>query len=401
MERLSQRRVLLGVTGGIAAYKAAELVRLLRGAGAEVQVVMTAAAERFITPLTLQALSGRPVRRALFDPEQEAALGHIELARWAEAVLVAPASADFLARLRMGRADDLLATVCLATTAPLAVAPAMNRQMWAAAATAENAACLQGRGVSFFGPDEGDQACGETGPGRMREPAGLAEDLAGLFGGGPLEGKRVLVTAGPTREAVDPVRYLTNRSSGRMGFAVAAAAAAAGGQVTLVAGPVALDTPPGVERVDVESAEEMAEAVRARETDLFIATAAVADYRPAAPAAQKVKRDGEPRALELAPNPDILREVAARTPRPFTVGFAAETESVSGNARAKLRDKGVDLIAANRVGADAEGGFETTDNALEVFWADGERSLPLADKRALARELIALVAERMDDQEES
>ncbi|HKJ77852.1 MAG TPA: phosphopantothenoylcysteine decarboxylase, partial [Gammaproteobacteria bacterium] len=222
-----------------------------------------------------------------------------------------------------------------------------------------------------------------------------AEDLAGLFGGGPLAGKRVLVTAGPTREAVDPVRYLTNRSSGRMGFAVAAAAAAAGGQVTLVAGPVALDTPPGVERVDVESAEEMAAAVRGRDCDLFIATAAVADYRPAAPAAQKIKRDGEDRALALAPNPDILREVAARTPPPFTVGFAAETESVSGNARAKLRDKGVDLIAANRVGPGAEGGFETADNALQVFWADGERSLPLADKRALARELIALIAERL------
>ena len=397
MERLRDKRVLLGVTGGIAAYKAAELVRLLRGAGAEVQGVMTAAAEQFITPLTLQALSGRPVRRALFDPEQEAAIGHIELARWADAVLVAPASADFLARLRMGRADDLLATVCLATKAPIAVAPAMNRQMWAATATAENVACLRERGVHIFGPEEGDQACGETGPGRMREPAGLMTDLTGLFGDGPLAGKTVLVTAGPTREAIDPVRYLTNRSSGRMGFAVAAAAAEAGAAVTLVAGPVALATPPGVERVDVESAEEMAAAVRERDCDLFIGTAAVADYRPAEPAAQKLKRDGEDRSLALAPNPDILREVATRIPRPFTVGFAAETESVAGNARAKLRDKGVDLIAANRVGAGAEGGFETAVNALEVYWADGERTLPLADKRALARDLVALIAERLHE----
>lgn len=391
------QRILLGVTGGIAAYKSAELVRRLREAGAEVQVVMTEAAAAFITPLTLQALSGRAVRRHLMDPQAEAAMSHIELARWAEHILIAPASADFLARLAHGLADDLLSTVCLASEAPLSIAPAMNRVMWQHPATQANCALLSARGARFLGPAEGEQACGETGAGRMQEPAELVQAL--LAAPRPrvdLRDLTVMVTAGPTREPLDPVRFLTNRSSGKMGYAIARAAREAGAQVILVSGPVNLAPPAGVTCVRVEQAEAMREAVmrQVAAVDLFIATAAVADYRPAVRAGEKIKKRDGTLTLDLEPTPDILAEVAALTPRPFTVGFAAETERVAEYAQDKRRRKQVDLIAANRV--DDQGlGFDSDDNALTVFWDGGSRALPRQPKQALAVALLALIAERM------
>jgi phosphopantothenoylcysteine decarboxylase/phosphopantothenate--cysteine ligase len=388
------KRILLGVTGGIAAYKAAELVRRLRERGAEVQVVMTAAAREFVGPLTFQALSGRPVRTDLWDSAAEAAMGHIELARWAEAVLVAPASADFLARLAEGRADDLLATLCLATAAPIAVAPAMNRLMWANAATAANVERLRQRGVQVFGPGDGAQACGEVGEGRMLEPPELADRLAGLLPAvGPLSGRRVLITAGPTRERIDPVRFISNRSSGKMGFAVAQAAREAGAEVVLVSGPVWLATPPGVRRIDVESAEGMLEAVQAEVAgaDIFIATAAVADYRPAHPSGQKIKKTNERLQLEMERTIDVLATVAARAQRPFVVGFAAETESVEHYARAKLLKKNLDLIAANEVSHTK--GFDCEDNHLIVLSRTTRQDLGSGPKPVLARELIRLIGE--------
>lgn len=397
MERLREKRVLLGVTGGIAAYKTPELVRQLRAAGAEVRVVTTAAAEAFVTPLTLQTVSGHPVRSRLLSPEAEAGMDHIELARWADAVLVAPATADFMARLAAGFADDLLSTLCLATGAPIALAPAMNRQMWQAEATRHNARVLAGRGIRLFGPAEGEQACGEVGPGRMQEPSELVEALTGLFGPGVLEGLRVVITAGPTREAVDPVRYLSNRSSGKMGFALARAAAEAGARVTLVAGPVGLPTPAGVERIDVESAQQMLEAVQARPCEIFIGAAAVADYRPVRPAERKIKKEQAELTLELERNPDILATVAAGAERPFTVGFAAETDDLEGYALGKLRAKGLDMIAANWVGPGVAGGFDSEDNALEVFWEQGRASLPLEDKLSLSRALVELIGRRFRD----
>ena len=395
MSDLAERRILLGVTGGIAAYKAAELTRLLVRAGAQVRVVMTRAAQDFVGPLTFQALSGERVHTELLDAEAEAAMGHIELARWAEAVLVAPASADTLARLAQGRADDLLSTLALATEAPLAVAPAMNHVMWASAATRANLATLAERGVTILGPDSGDQACGETGPGRMREPAALLDDLADLLGPRALAGVRTLITAGPTREPLDPVRYLSNHSSGRMGFAIAAAAARAGARVTLVAGPVTRATPPGVERIDVESAQEMDAAVQARldATDLFIATAAVADYRPADVSTDKIKKgDDAGRTLALTRNPDILARAARHRPRPYCVGFAAETTVEAEQVEAKRRAKGADLICANAVGAGR--GFGDVDNTLAVSWDGGSTTLGPAPKEALARGLVRLLGER-------
>ncbi|MFA5529027.1 MAG: bifunctional phosphopantothenoylcysteine decarboxylase/phosphopantothenate--cysteine ligase CoaBC [Thiohalomonadaceae bacterium] len=391
---LQGKHILLGITGGIAAYKTPALVRALGRAGAEVRVVTTPAAEAFVTPLSLQAVSGHPVRRDLFDAAAEAGMDHIALARWADLVLVAPATADFMARLAAGMADDLLATLCLATAAPIALAPAMNQQMWRALATAHNARVLAARGVHLFGPAEGEQACGESGPGRMLEPGELVERCTDLLAArGTLAGVRVLVTAGPTREAVDPVRFLSNRSSGRMGFAMAEAAAALGAGVTLVSGPVDLPTPAGVERVDVVSAAEMAAAVAARSFDVFIGTAAVADYRPVQSADQKIKKTAERLTLELERNPDILASVAARADRPFTVGFAAETGHLEAHARDKLTRKQLDLIAANDVSAGAQGGFDSPVNALRVFWAGGEVSLPLQDKRRLARQLMDLIVE--------
>ena len=388
------KRILLGVTGGIAAYKRPDLVRRLRERGAEIQVVMTAAAREFVTPMTFQAVSGRPARTELWDAAAEAAMGHIELARWAEVVLIAPASADFLARLATGQADDLLATLCLATEAPIAVAPAMNHIMWANAATRANVATLQQRGVQVLGPAEGDQACGEVGEGRMLEPLELVDRVATLLvGGGPLQGRRVLITAGPTRERIDPVRFISNRSSGKMGFAVAQAAHEAGAEVVLVAGPVGLPTPPGVRRVDVESAEDMLTAVlrEVEGTDIFISTAAVADYRPASAAAQKIKKTTDTMDLCMERTTDVLATVAARPDRPFVVGFAAETESVEQNARAKLLKKNLDLIAANEVGHDKA--FECEENQLVVLWRNGRRDLGKASKLTLARALVAHIAE--------
>jgi phosphopantothenoylcysteine decarboxylase/phosphopantothenate--cysteine ligase len=391
---MQDKRILLGVTGGIAAYKSPELVRRLRERGAEVQVVMTAAAREFVTAVTFQAVSGRAVRSELWDPAAEAAMGHIELARWADAVLIAPASADFLARLAGGHADDLLATLCLATAAPIALAPAMNHLMWANAATQANVALLGQRGMHILGPGEGDQACGESGPGRMLEPADLATRLEALFsGGGALAGKRVLITAGPTRERIDPVRFISNRSSGKMGFAIAQAAQEAGATVVLVAGPVSLATPAGVKRVDVECAAEMLAAVL-RElpgTEVFISTAAVADYRPAHAAQQKIKKTSDTLDLAMERTTDVLATVAARADRPFVVGFAAETEAVEQNARAKLMKKNLDMIAANEVGHDKA--FDCEDNQLIVLARNARHELARASKLTLARGLIRLIAE--------
>lgn len=388
------KHILLGVTGGIAAYKSPDLVRRLVERGAQVQVVMTASASEFVSPLTFQAVSGRPVRTDLWDPAAEAAMGHIELARWADLVLVAPATAGFLARLAGGQADDLLSTLCLATEAPVAVAPAMNRVMWANAATRANIATLTQRGVHIFGPAEGDQACGEVGPGRMLEPLDLVDRAAALVQtGGPLQGKRVLITAGPTRERIDPVRFVSNRSSGKMGFAIAQAAREAGAQVILVSGPVFLATPVGVERVDVESAADMLDAVmrEVARADIFVSTAAVADYKPVQAVNQKIKKTAEKLDLELQRTTDILGAVAARPERPFVVGFAAETESVEQNARGKLLKKNLDMIAANEVGHDKA--FDCDDNQLVVLWRNGRRDLGKASKVELARNLVGLIAE--------
>ena len=396
MSRLPNRRIVLGVAGGIAAYKAADLVRRLRDRNFEVRVVMTAAAREFVAPLTFQALSSNPVHCDLLDEQAEAGMGHIELARWADLVLIAPATANVLARLAHGFADDLLTTLCLATTAPLVLAPAMNRQMWHSSATRANVLTLLDRGVAMLGPGEGDQACGEVGPGRMLEPDEIAARIAARFRGGALEGVEVLVTAGPTREALDPVRYLTNHSTGKMGYALAVAAAEAGARVSLVSGPTALPAPPGVERIDVTSAEEMYSQVMARAArcDIFIAAAAVGDYRPARCAEQKIKKEDGPATLDLVRTPDIAAGVAAMDGGPFTVGFAAETESVQAHAQDKLEGKGLDMIAANRVGL-PDRGFASDRNALSVLWRDGgSRELGLAPKAELARSLIALVAER-------
>ncbi|HVY80815.1 MAG TPA: bifunctional phosphopantothenoylcysteine decarboxylase/phosphopantothenate--cysteine ligase CoaBC [Steroidobacteraceae bacterium] len=388
------KRILLGVTGGIAAYKSPDLVRRLRERGAEVQVVMTKSAAEFITATTFQAVSGRPVRTDLWDPAAEAAMGHIELARWADLVMVAPATADFLARLAAGRADDLLSTLCLATEAPIAVAPAMNRVMWANAATQANVATLAQRRVSIFGPAAGDQACGEVGEGRMLEPLELVAKIdALLVPTGPLSGKRVLITAGPTRERIDPVRFISNRSSGKMGFAVAQAARNAGAEVVLISGPVSLATPPGIRRVDCESAVDMLNAVTREvgRADVFISTAAVADYKPARPADQKIKKASDRMDLEMERTTDILATVASSPERPsLVVGFAAETESVEQNARTKLLKKNLDMIAANEVG-DAKA-FECEDNHLIVLSRTARHDLGQASKTELAKRLVELVA---------
>jgi phosphopantothenoylcysteine decarboxylase/phosphopantothenate--cysteine ligase len=393
---LAQRRILLGVSGGIAAYKSCELVRRLRDLDAEVRVVMTESATHFVGPATFQALSGQSVRTSLWDEQAEAAMGHIELARWAERILIAPASADVIARLAHGHADDLLSTLCLASAAPLYLAPAMNQQMWAHAAVQANLATLRARGVRVLGPAAGEQACGDVGSGRMLEPHELRDALLASFGDGALAGLNVVVSAGPTFEDIDPVRFIGNRSSGKMGFAVAAAAAQAGARVTLVAGPVSLAAPAGIaRRIDVRSAAQMQAAVldACAQADIYIAAAAVGDYRPAEVAERKLKKQaGADMVLKLAENPDILASLSAQPTHPFLVGFAAETHEVANYARGKLQRKGLDMIAANRVG---EGmGFETADNALTLYWADGEVELPRTDKAALARQLIAHVAER-------
>jgi phosphopantothenoylcysteine decarboxylase/phosphopantothenate--cysteine ligase len=389
-------RILLGVTGGIAAYKSPDLVRRLTERGADVQVVLTEAAQRFVSRMTFQAVSGRPARSDLWDETAEAAMGHIELARWAQQVLIAPASADFLARLAAGHADDLLTTLCLATEAPIAIAPAMNRVMWANKATQANIEILISRGIRVLGPASGNQACGEIGAGRMWEPVELAASLLESPRNAQLlKGLNVLITAGPTRERIDPVRYLTNRSSGKMGFAVAAAAREAGAHVTLVSGPVQLATPAGVTRISVESAREMYAAVHRQvgDADVFIAAAAVADFQPVTVARQKIKKQGSSVTLELEPAPDIVKSVADMAKRPFVVGFAAETNDVEDNARIKLKRKRLDMIAANQVG---EGlAFDCEDNALTVIWPGGKVDVPRGPKIEVARQLIALIAKRM------
>lgn len=398
MAGLQGQRILLGVSGGIAAYKSADLVRRLRDAGAEVRVVMTASALHFVGATTFQALSGHPVRSSLWDAAAEAAMGHIELARWATRVLIAPASANVIARLAQGRANDLLSTLCLATEAPLTIAPAMNRVMWAHPATRANVATLQSRGVDVLGPGVGDQACGETGAGRMLEPMQIVEALATGHLPGRLAGRRVLVSAGPTFEDIDPVRFIGNRSSGKMGFAVASAARAMGATVTLVAGPVSLPTPTGVRRIDVRRAAQMRDAVLAELPghDVYLGAAAIADYAPAETAAQKIKKTGETLTVPLVRTADVLAEVAAHPQRPrLVVGFAAETQDVEAYARDKLARKRVDLIAANDVGRSGQG-FESDDNALAVFTATGRHDIAHGPKARVAQELMALVAERLE-----
>lgn len=405
LDNLFGKQILLGITGGIAAYKSAELTRRLRDAGAEVQVVMTRAATEFVTPLTFQALSGNPVHTELLDEQAEAGMGHIELARWADAILIAPASANTLAKLAQGRGDDLLTTVCLASEAPLAFAPSMNRAMWSDAATQQNCASLRERGYHQFGPAHGEQACGEVGEGRMLEVEQLVAATAALFHSGVLQAVKLMITAGPTYEAIDPVRFIGNRSSGKMGFELARAAQEAGADVTLIAGPVHLDTPPGVSRIDVESANDMHQAVMQHlpGQQIFIGAAAVSDYRPASPRQQKIKKDADTLELELIRNPDILSEVAASFPRPFVVGFAAETDQLERYARHKLQHKNLDMIAANRVATTEHGlsvGFNSEYNALHVFWREGgqadappgEQLIPVARKRSVARQLIQLIA---------
>ncbi len=391
---LSNQRIIVGVSGGIAAYKAVVLVRRLIEAGCEVRVVMTEAATRFVAPLSFQAVSGHPVRTTLLDAEAESGMDHIALARWADAVVVAPASANLMARLANGFADDLLTTLCLATSAPVHLAPAMNRQMWAHPATRANRDRLVEHGVTLLGPAAGAQACGETGEGRMLEPEVIVEAIVEALADAlvanarpDLAGRHVVVTAGGTREPIDPVRFIANRSSGRMGFALAAEAARRGAAVTLIAGPSALPTPAGVERVDVETAAEMQAAVESiGAMDIFVGAAAVADYRVAAPADHKLKKSGETLSLELVPNPDIIRRVAERAERPFVIGFAAETDHVREYAAAKRVAKGMDLICANEVGAGK--GFDRPDNALLLLWDGGEHELPQADKTRLAGEIF-------------
>lgn len=392
MTVLRGKRILLGISGGIAAYKCPEIVRRLRERGAEVRVVMTKGAQAFITPLTLQAVSGHPVADDLFDPAAEASMGHIALGKWADLVLLAPATADLMARLAAGMADDLLATLCLASAAPLAIAPAMNQQMFRAAATQDNLATLTQRGALIWGPDSGEQACGDVGPGRMLDPLTLVSLTEKHFSQSQdLAAYRVIITAGPTREALDPVRFISNHSSGKMGFAIAEAAARRGAQVTLISGPVTLPTPPGVARVDVQSALDMQAAVaqRARDCDIFIACAAVADYRAQQIAPEKMKKQrGDMLTLTLVKNPDIVAGVAAMTEaRPFVVGFAAETQNVEEYARQKLARKGLDLICANDVSQDGQG-FNSDTNALHLFWPQGDKRLPLSSKSRLGCTLI-------------
>ncbi len=394
--------IVLGISGGIAAYKTPELVRRLRERGADVQIVMTVSAEEFVTPTSLQAVSGRPIRSNLWDKEAEASMSHIELARWADLVLIAPATAEIMARLAGGGAPDLLTTLCLATEAPISIAPAMNRVMWANPAVQANRKTLEERGMQILGPDVGSQACGETGAGRMLEPDAIADavcspEFAGAIADGVLAGKTVLLTAGPTREAIDPVRYITNRSSGKMGYAMASSAHALGARVILISGPVSLPDPRGAEVVHVETAEEMHAATHARiaEADIFIAAAAVSDYRPAESSARKIKKTHDTMTLELVRSPDILASVAGLEGAPFTVGFAAETENVRDYALGKLENKKLDMIVANRVGADC--GFDHDDNAAEILWGGGDKAFDKMPKSELAAALMDVIAGRFQD----
>ncbi|MBK6739806.1 MAG: bifunctional phosphopantothenoylcysteine decarboxylase/phosphopantothenate--cysteine ligase CoaBC [Haliea sp.] len=395
MAHLFNRNVLLGVSGGIAAYKSAELVRELQVRGAQVRVIMTHGAQEFITPLTLQALSGYPVHTELLDEHAELGMGHIELARWADLLLIAPATADLIARLSTGRADDLLTTVALATPAPLMIAPAMNQQMWKDQATEANVNTLLSRGVQIVGPAVGLQACGDVGPGRMEAPSVIADAAERLFASGKLAGKRVVITAGPTREALDPVRYISNNSSGKMGYALAQAAVDAGAITTLVSGPVSLSAPEHTRVFQVHSAEEMLQQCLRLlpECDIFIACAAVADYRPRIVEQQKIKKGPQEVTLQLVRTPDIVAAVAAHEHRPYTVGFAAETNDVLAYARDKMQRKDLDMIVANDV-ADQAIGFNSDDNAVTVLWRDGEQPLARASKSTIARQIVHLIAQQ-------
>lgn len=395
MQQLNNKQILLGVTGGIAAYKSAELIRRLKENGADVRVVMTKAAQEFITPLTLQALSGNPVHTSLLDTEAEAAMGHIELARWADLVLVAPATADFMARLAGGKADDLLTTLCSATHAPIAIAPAMNQAMWRDPATQSNLNTLTQNNISIFGPGIGEQACGDTGPGRMLEPDDIALQAAGLFATGALDGVNLVITAGPTVEAIDPVRFISNHSSGKMGFALAEAAIDAGATVTIIAGPVHLNTPKRCQRIDVQSAQQMLSAAQEQlnHCDIFISCAAVADYRPATVAEQKIKKNDDSMTIELVKNPDIVTAIANDEQRPFTVGFAAETQNLAEHAKQKLINKNLDLIIANDV-SNPDIGFNSDRNAATLIGHNIEAELSIASKLQMARQAIALIAEQ-------
>ncbi|KXF82722.1 bifunctional phosphopantothenoylcysteine decarboxylase/phosphopantothenate--cysteine ligase CoaBC [Enterovibrio coralii] len=395
-QTLAGKRIVLGISGGIAAYKCADLTRRLIERGADVRVVMTNAAKEFITPLTMQAVSGHPVADSLLDPAAEASMGHIEIAKWADLVLLAPATADLIARVTAGMGNDLLTTLCLATDAPVAVAPAMNQQMYRAIATQENLATLKRRGYPIWGPASGEQACGDVGPGRMLEPLQLVALVEEHFADGDLDGMSFLISAGPTREAIDPVRYLTNHSSGKMGYAIAEAAAKRGAKVTLVSGPVNLPTPANVTRIDVQSAEDMHQAVQAQAGNhqIFIACAAVADFRPASIADQKMKKqDGKDEmTISLVKNPDIVASVAAmKADRPFTVGFAAETQDVEHYARTKLAKKNLDLICANDVSVEGLG-FNSDQNALHLYWPNGDKPLAQASKANIGSQLVSEIA---------
>ncbi|NVD05354.1 bifunctional phosphopantothenoylcysteine decarboxylase/phosphopantothenate--cysteine ligase CoaBC [Vibrio sp. JPW-9-11-11] len=400
MQTLAGKKILLGISGGIAAYKCAELTRRLIERGAEVQVVMTHAAKEFITPLTMQAVSGRPVSDSLLDPAAEASMGHIELAKWADLVLLAPATADLIARTAAGMGNDLLTTLILATDSPIAVSPAMNQQMYRNIATQENIATLERRGMHIWGPAAGEQACGDVGPGRMLEPMQLVERCEHFFADKPLKGQSVVITAGPTLEAIDPVRYISNHSSGKMGFALAEAAQRLGANVSLIAGPVTLATPAGVKRIDVDSAQNMYNAAmqHATSSDVFIGCAAVADYRPERIAEQKIKKtdDSDHMTIKMVKNPDIIASVAALTEhRPFTVGFAAETQQVENYALSKLVNKQLDLICANDVSVAGQG-FNSNHNAITLYWKEGKQSLTLASKQQIAHQIMMTVAEKLD-----
>ncbi|CAE6880659.1 Catalyzes two steps in the biosynthesis of coenzyme A. In the first step cysteine is conjugated to 4'-phosphopantothenate to form 4-phosphopantothenoylcysteine [Vibrio sp. B1FIG11] len=399
MQTLAGKKILLGISGGIAAYKCAELTRRLIERGAQVQVVMTKAAKEFITPLTMQAVSGRPVSDSLLDPAAEASMGHIELAKWADLVLLAPATADLIARMSAGMGNDLLTTLVLATDSPVAVSPAMNQQMYRNVATQENIATLARRGMHIWGPAAGEQACGDVGPGRMLEPMQLVGLCEQFFQPKLLAGKSILITAGPTREAIDPVRYISNHSSGKMGFALANAAAQLGAKVTLVSGPVSLNTPAGVERINVASAQEMHDAVMAHAPshDAFISCAAVADYRPENVASQKLKKteNNDQMTINMVKNPDIVATVANMVEqRPFTVGFAAETNDVETYARGKLVKKNLDMICANDVSVEGQG-FNSNDNAITLFWPQGKQALALESKEVLSFRILEKMHELM------
>lgn len=394
MSDIQGRRVLLGVTGSIAAYKSPDIVRRLRDQGAEVRVVLTASAEKLVSPTVFQAVSGEPVRGDIWDEQAEAAMGHIELAKWADLILIAPATANLIAQLAAGSAENLLTTICLASEASVTLAPSMNQAMWRDAATQANCEVLRKRNVMFIGPDDGEQACGDVGPGRMSEPANIVSRLVRGGASGPFEGLRIMVSAGPTREAIDPVRFVSNRSSGKMGFAVARAAADAGAEVTLIAGPVNLPTPPRIERVDVETTQQMCDEALARmgEMDMYIGAAAISDYRPKQVSVQKIKKGADTFVLEMLKCPDLLASVAALKDGPFTVGFAAETEKLEQHATDKLKRKNLDMIVANLVGENLC--FDSDDNEVIVLWQGGRQPLPLLSKQELARRLVDVIASR-------